>query len=516
MGTYAGRYSEDLQDRYGNGFRNAKVAVQTLAGAAVTLYADRGKTAYVPASGLAANEIKADNKGNLQFFADPGNYQIVVTPTGQAALTAHPVSVFKDPFELTISLGRTWYDASSYASVGAAITAAGVGGGIAFRPATTYQLTSTLTPLTDQHFKGGTGTILKIADGAVINIFSITNTHGITIEDIEGDCNAAGTVDGAPIVQALAYVLATNSTGCKRITFRRVKGRNALKWLIRGNASTMDTNPLEIELDDVELDTAETVVYRVDKASRLRHRNLKVTGSTGHGATIFNSHNVVFDSTCEFYSNGDGGLVLTECFNFDVNSKAYDNGTVIPDGAGIFLSRGCNQFRLIGADARNNGGVNLNIDIADGADTTQLVRCEAIIALNHGIGSVLSEGMRLNRVEGAVVYGNILTDNNWNGIVTNGRSITYDGNLITRNGKWGMNFEDPGALSTGKHRIGLNNHVYGNNLDTGFGEINLAASQDFPNGIHAFGGDPIARPSGVPVTAEGVHQAMLDLGFITA
>lgn len=101
MTTYAGRYSEDLQDRYGNAFGNAKVAVQTLVGGAVTLYADRTKTAYVPASGLAANEIKADDKGNLRFFADPGNYQIVVTPSGGSALSAFPVSVFPDPLEPT-------------------------------------------------------------------------------------------------------------------------------------------------------------------------------------------------------------------------------------------------------------------------------------------------------------------------------------------------------------------------------------------------------------------------------
>lgn len=99
MATYAGGYSEDLQDRYGNGFSNAKVAVQTLVGAAVTLYADRAKTAYVPASGLAANEIKADDKGNLSFFAEPGNYQIVVTPSGASALPAYPVSVPRDPLE---------------------------------------------------------------------------------------------------------------------------------------------------------------------------------------------------------------------------------------------------------------------------------------------------------------------------------------------------------------------------------------------------------------------------------
>jgi hypothetical protein len=105
MATYAGRYNKPLQDRYGNGYRNALVAVQTLAAAPVTLYADRDKTAYVPAAGLAANEIKADSRGNLIFFADPGNYQIVVTPSGGSTLAAFPISVLPDPLEPDASEG---------------------------------------------------------------------------------------------------------------------------------------------------------------------------------------------------------------------------------------------------------------------------------------------------------------------------------------------------------------------------------------------------------------------------
>lgn len=105
MATYAGRYNKPLQDRYGNGYRNAKVAVETLAAAAVTLYADRDKTAYVPASGLEANEIKADSRGNLIFYADPGNYQIVVTPVGGSTLAPFPISVLPDPLEPDASEG---------------------------------------------------------------------------------------------------------------------------------------------------------------------------------------------------------------------------------------------------------------------------------------------------------------------------------------------------------------------------------------------------------------------------
>lgn len=96
---FAGKYSEDLQDVYGNGYKNATVAVQTLAGGAATLYLNRLKGAYVPASGLAANEIKADARGNLQFFAEPGQYQIVVTPSGGSAKPAYPVTVYPDPMD---------------------------------------------------------------------------------------------------------------------------------------------------------------------------------------------------------------------------------------------------------------------------------------------------------------------------------------------------------------------------------------------------------------------------------
>lgn len=103
MATYAGRYSEDLQDRYGNGFRNAVVAIEGLDSSPATLYADRDKTAYAPASGLAANEIKSDSRGNLTFFADPDNYQIVVTPSGGSTLAAYPVTVYPDPLEPTAS-----------------------------------------------------------------------------------------------------------------------------------------------------------------------------------------------------------------------------------------------------------------------------------------------------------------------------------------------------------------------------------------------------------------------------
>lgn len=107
MAAFAGRYSENLQDRYGNGYRNAEVTVETPTGEPATLYADRVKTPYVSLPELASNVTKADSRGNLIFFADPGNYQIVVTPVGGPTLSAFPITVPKDPLEPVYGPGGT-------------------------------------------------------------------------------------------------------------------------------------------------------------------------------------------------------------------------------------------------------------------------------------------------------------------------------------------------------------------------------------------------------------------------
>lgn len=93
MALFAGRFSVDLQDKYGNGFASASVLVQTEAGGAVTLYADETKALE------ATNPVTADAKGNLVFFTDPQRIRYIVTPVGGIALTPIYDSVRPDPLE---------------------------------------------------------------------------------------------------------------------------------------------------------------------------------------------------------------------------------------------------------------------------------------------------------------------------------------------------------------------------------------------------------------------------------
>lgn len=94
MTLYAGRFSVDLQDQYGNGFASASVLVQTAAGGSLTLYADETKALQ------ATNPVTADAKGNLVFFTDPQRIRYIVTPVGGSALPPIYDSVRPDPLEI--------------------------------------------------------------------------------------------------------------------------------------------------------------------------------------------------------------------------------------------------------------------------------------------------------------------------------------------------------------------------------------------------------------------------------
>lgn len=91
---HAGRWGpESFTDVFGNIVPGAKVYVYVGADATVTLatlYADRGKTATV------LNPTYVDAAGNLDVFADPGEYTLVVVWHGETILT-QAITVPVDP-----------------------------------------------------------------------------------------------------------------------------------------------------------------------------------------------------------------------------------------------------------------------------------------------------------------------------------------------------------------------------------------------------------------------------------
>lgn len=100
---YAGQYTEAIQATAASGFvvnlPSLPVNVyQVGTTTAVTLYTSRTKGT------TASNPVSTDAKGNLTFYADPGQYDIVFTPTGG---TAQRISILvpQDPAEDSATSG---------------------------------------------------------------------------------------------------------------------------------------------------------------------------------------------------------------------------------------------------------------------------------------------------------------------------------------------------------------------------------------------------------------------------
>lgn len=89
----AGRYGpEPLLDSTGALLTNTSVLVKDSGGATATLYTSRTKSV------TASNPTTSSSIGNLQFFADPGEYTITVT-VGAVAQTPIEITVPIDPAE---------------------------------------------------------------------------------------------------------------------------------------------------------------------------------------------------------------------------------------------------------------------------------------------------------------------------------------------------------------------------------------------------------------------------------
>lgn len=89
----AGRYDEELFTTAGAALLGATALVRRTDGTTATLYTDQTKTTARP------NPLPVDALGNLVFFADPGDYDIVVTPQGGSAQAARRVQAPLHPLE---------------------------------------------------------------------------------------------------------------------------------------------------------------------------------------------------------------------------------------------------------------------------------------------------------------------------------------------------------------------------------------------------------------------------------
>lgn len=93
LAVYAGQYGPTgLEYPDGGHVVLAPVLIQTLGGAAVTLYADRHRVETVP------NPAMTDDLGNITFFVEPGKYKMVFS--GREI----PISVPEDPSEPDVGL----------------------------------------------------------------------------------------------------------------------------------------------------------------------------------------------------------------------------------------------------------------------------------------------------------------------------------------------------------------------------------------------------------------------------
>lgn len=91
----AAPYRDAVLNQDGTPLRGAAVDVRTAGGALAGLWADEDKATPLP------NPTATDANGNLGFYAVPGDYTIIVSPPGQPAQPAVPVTIDVHPDELT-------------------------------------------------------------------------------------------------------------------------------------------------------------------------------------------------------------------------------------------------------------------------------------------------------------------------------------------------------------------------------------------------------------------------------
>lgn len=158
-----------------------------------TLYTDRTKAT------TAANPVLADSYGNLTFFADPGQYDLLIN--GRTLQITVPVDPIEVDSESTVggAVNVKEFGAKGdgttddLVAINAAITAAGATGTVFF-PEGSYRISATISTANPVTLQGANwhGSIIKPDSGiTAISSTAVAPTGGFTIRDLFIDFGAA-------------------------------------------------------------------------------------------------------------------------------------------------------------------------------------------------------------------------------------------------------------------------------------------------------------------------------------
>lgn len=360
--------------------------------------------------------------------------------------------------------------ATNRTGINAALAAAGAGGTVLL-PQGTLDTDASIVAAANTTLQGhrnGT-TIRATGPGAVI---TITNVVNFTLSDLTVDGNRSSVADDGTTVQHGIYILADNATGCPGTKIRRVKVLNAWDRGIRAQATTLTTNPLDLDIVDCEVagsvgagmflqNSQRTLVEGCD----VHHNDLwgiHVVGGTN--ATI--RRNRAHDQTGTSANRGHGIVVNTGCVGVTVTENECYNNTIGPTTWGIVI--GINTSRFVVANNRcYNNSQNMTIDVAD--TVTNPVDTRGVVANNICTGATVGNGLHFNQVDGMVISGNHCAYNTQWGMQIYGRNCTVVGNTSHHNGRSGIAFSQdltPPLTTCGPHFYGPNN-VYANNTSAG-------------------------------------------------
>lgn len=404
--TYAGQYGPELMTGLGSSAATKTLISQSVnvytvgTTTPVTLYTDRTKG--TPQS----QPVSADVNGNLTFFADPGRYDIVFTPSG-GSQQRYTVWVPVDSAEPNIgALGSATYVAqggqvvsvkdAAYGAKGdgttddltainAAVAALGTNGGQVFFPPGNYKVSGTIAANRDNvHFVGvGIGATKITTSSATLPVFdfgdNVTLRTFLTVQNM---------------------MIATSVT---RTAAGFIRARNVAD--LKVDRCRLDGGYIGIDLFNTQM-------------TRLLDLHI-INCAPGSGAAI------------QADGNGTNLFIVRVCTDAPVGSQP-SRGLSLKQWDGVFLTD--TQF--------NHAGTALCIEPAAGNTFQHLYASNCSFDTNSNVGLLTLPGVGTTR--------RIWFDNCWFGS-NSGNGITLDG------GADDVQLIAPKIVANGQHGIQLVN-----------------------------------------------------------